>query len=150
MAGTNADVHGLAQLGQVADRPREGVEDRLGHVLVQLCSGSNGDGIAIDHIETFLVDVVLALRLGHFLLAGVPQQLLLKFAIRSKAGPYFVVVHTFLPLVAQILGDVEVGMLSRLDLVSLHFEGKGPEVSEIDSSSTLDVLFDVVAESPDD
>lgn len=150
MARTDADIHRLAQLSQVADRPGEGVKDGLGHVLVQLCCGSDGDGVAVDHIESFLVDVVLTLGLGNFLFAGVSQQFLLQFAVRGKAGPYFVVVHAFLPLVAQVLGDIEVGMLSRLDLVGLHFEGKGPEVSEVDSPAAFDVFLDVVPEGPDD
>ena len=93
---------------------------------------------------------MLTLRFGDFLLARVPQQLLLQFFVGGKARPYFVVVHTFLPLVSQIFSDIEVGMLGRLDLVSLYFEGKSPEVPEIDSPSALDVLLDVVSESSDD
>ena len=60
------------------------------------------------------------------------------------------VVHPFFSLVAQVFGDVEVGVLGRFDDIGVYFEGEGSEVPEVDASASLHVFFDVFAKGLDD
>ena len=60
------------------------------------------------------------------------------------------IVHPLFSLIRKIFRDVKVGMLGRLDQISVDFEGKCSKVTVIDSSSLNDLFSDVLAQSFDD
>lgn len=58
--------------------------------------------------------------------------------------------HTLFTLIRKIFGDVEVGVLGRFDQICVNFEGKGSEVSIVDSSTLNDLFPDILSQSFDD
>lgn len=60
------------------------------------------------------------------------------------------VVESLLALDGEFLGDVEVGVLGRLDQVGVDLEGEGAEALVVDAPAGEDVLADVLAEGLDD
>jgi hypothetical protein len=57
--------------------------------------------------------------------------------------------HSFLSLVGEVFGDIEIGVLGRFDDVGVHFKGKSSELPVVDSSTRQDVFLDVLAKRLD-
>lgn len=60
------------------------------------------------------------------------------------------VVHSFLPLVGEVLSDIEVGVLGRLHQISVHLKGKCTEVAVVHTAALQHLLPDVFPEGLDD
>ena len=150
VAWTDHYLQIFTQLGQIDRCPRKGSQNRLRDVLVERAGGSDGDGVAEDHIEAFLIDGVLTLGLDDLLLAGISQQHVLQSLIGGEAGADGVVVHPLLPLVGEVLSDIEVGVLGRLHQISVHLKRKSTEIAVIHSAALQDLLPDVFPEGLDD
>lgn len=150
MAGANYNIQRFSKLSEVASSPSESVQDGLSHILVKFAGSGNGNGVAVDHVESFLVNGMLALRFGNFFLTRVTKKHFVQSFVRNEARPDFVIVEPLLSLVAKVLGDIEIRMLGWLDNIGVNFKGKGSKIAIVDASSAGDVLFDVLAEGPDD
>lgn len=74
----------------------------------------------------------------------------MKLFVRNKAWSDLVVVLSFFSLVIEILCNVKVRKLGRLDDFSVYFECEGAKVFIVDSSSCLDVLLYILTESLND
>ena len=75
---------------------------------------------------------------------------LLKLFIRHKAWSYLVIMLSFIPLIFQLLGDIEVRKLGWLDEVCVNFESEGTKAFIINAPSGLNIFLYVFAETFND
>lgn len=92
---------------------------------------------------------MLTLGFRQFFLSRVSEEHSLQFGIGDKARSNFMVVHTFLSLVGEIFGDIEIRVLGRFNNISVNFEGKSSELFIVDSSTSQNIFSDVLAKSFD-
>ena len=93
---------------------------------------------------------MLAFGLGDFFLAGVADELLDKLRVWDKAWADFMVMFPLLPLVAELLGDIEIGQLSRLHQIRINLKGKGPKALIVDPTARTDILLDILPQPLED
>ena len=110
----------------------------------------NRDRIAIDHCEAFLINGVLTFRFSDFFFSWISNQLFNELFIRDKAWPDFMIMLSFLSLVAQLFSDIEIRELGWLHKIGIHFKSKGSEASIINTSPCGHVLSNVFCKPSED
>jgi hypothetical protein len=117
---------------QIDDSEEDGVQSVLDDILAHKAPLGDGNWVAVDHSEAFLVNGVLTLSGGNFFFVQELGQVNLEQLVNHEAGP--AVVHVL--SVHSLVVEAEVGLVggSVLDLGVLgrDVEGESTELFETD------------------
>mmetsp|Transcript_11205 Transcript_11205/g.18848 ORF Transcript_11205/g.18848 Transcript_11205/m.18848 type:complete len:232 (+) Transcript_11205:312-1007(+) len=142
---SEGEVDVLVILNEVLDGQEYSVECILNHILAE--HGGRGDGhwVCVDASKSFLVDGVLAHGGRYLLLAWVSHKVVLQEGVDHEHGLEVVNILPLQPLRLDV--DLRTNRsLGNLGQLGLDVEGEGAELLDVDASSSLDVILNVLGE----